>query len=69
MIFERTPSGRVALQIRRRFHWRTVRLVDPKRPLVRFAFRPARAGVQVLRVRYRSGGRSIDRPLKLTVTS
>ena len=67
-IFDRTPSGRVALQARRGGRWRTVRLADPRTPVVRFAFRPARVGVQVLRLRYRAAGRSVDRPLRLTVT-
>ena len=67
-IFGRTPSGRVALQARRGGHWRTVRLADPRTPVVRFAFRPARAGVQVLRLRYRAGGRAVNRPLRLMVT-
>ena len=68
VIFERTPSGNVALQSRRGGHWRTVRLIDPRTPVVRFAFRPARAGVQVLRVRYRAGGRAVNRALRLTVS-
>jgi hypothetical protein len=39
-IFDRTPAGRVALQTRRGGHWRTLRLADPRTPVVRFAFRP-----------------------------
>ena len=56
VIFDRTPAGRVALQARRGGTWRTVRLTDPRTPVVRFAFRPARAGVQVMRIRYRAAG-------------
>jgi glucose/arabinose dehydrogenase len=68
VIFDRTPAGRVALQTRRAGTWRTVRLVDPRTPVVRFAFRPARPGVRVMRIRYRAAGRAVNRPLRLTVT-
>ncbi len=67
-IFDRTPAGRVALQSRRGGKWRTVRLVDPRTPVVRFTFRSARAGVHVMRVRYRTGGRGADRPLRLVLS-
>jgi hypothetical protein len=68
VIFDRTPAGRVALQTRRGGTWRTVRLADPRTPVVRFAFRPDRPGAQVMRIRYRAAGRAVDRPLRLTVT-
>ncbi|HTI35869.1 MAG TPA: PQQ-dependent sugar dehydrogenase [Miltoncostaea sp.] len=68
VIFDRTPAGPVALQARRGGHWHTLRLTRPTNPLVRFAFRPARAGVQVLRIRYRVAGRGVGRSLRLTVT-
>ncbi|HTI35445.1 MAG TPA: PQQ-dependent sugar dehydrogenase [Miltoncostaea sp.] len=68
VIFDRTPAGPVALQGRRGGAWHTIRLTRPTTPMVRFAFRPARAGVQALRIRYRAGGRGVGRALRLTVT-
>ena len=66
-VFSGTPSGRVALQTRRTGRWHTVRLASPRTAVVRFAFRPRTLGTQVMRVRYRSAGRSVDRPLRMRV--
>ncbi len=65
-VFSGTP-GRVALQARRAGRWHTLRLATPSRAVVRFAFRPRTPGAQVMRVRYRSAGRSLDRPLRMRV--
>lgn len=67
--FTAVPRGRVALQRRLVRKWVTVRSASPVSPVVSFAFRPTSAGPHALRLRYRSGGRAVDRAIAVHVRS